>query len=191
MTKFFSILLVFLMSLPAFAVSGRSGLPDHKSVRTMLNRGNVNGFATQLGVQMQDKKVQLLKGTYRYADQGGNSGVTAQAVLTKLRDVDGKDAVLPINAIIKQVTVDVLTTPTASAVTGFTAPFLSLGLNSETDLMPFTAVASLTGKVAGTPIGTAATMVKALGNSAVTLNIKGGSVTAGSFNVYIEYYLAD
>lgn len=202
MTKIlsFTLMLVFALQAMAFAVPnpdpGNPGMPDLKRVRELGNRGF--GFEARVGTQLTEHKVQLAKGGFSVLKTGGASVVLPSTVLANLTDVDGKDLRLPYHAVIKQVLIDVLTTPTASASAGFTAPFLGLGLDTPGDLLAYTTPSALTGRVAGIPIGTAATMKKVgtgaganqLG-SVVKVNLKGGSVLTGNMNVFIEYYLSD
>lgn len=168
-------------------------MPLLSDIRALLNTAQPNGDAARLGNQVVDKVVQLAKGTYRFSASGGASTNPNNPLLAKLKDVDGKDLVLPAHALIKQVTVDPVTTPTASAVAGFTAPKISLGVNNQTDLMASTLATSFSAVTAGTPVGTAATMVEVGtgGRSAVGVYLTGGSLLSGSLNVFIEYYLSD
>lgn len=193
MKKFYVFLVTALVAVTFVSPQsfGAAGLPSLSTVRTLLNQGVPNGFVSQLGIQVVDHKVQLVKAKYRHSLHGGASVVAPTTLLAYLDDEDGKDAVLPKNAVIKQVMIDAVTTPTASAVAGFTAPFLMIGINNSQDLLAPTAVASLSGRVAGIPIGTAATMVKTVASSALTIGLQGGSVTAGELNVFVEYYLSD
>lgn len=189
-----------LLSTVAFAAPnadpGKPGFPIPAAQRYVLNNGF--GFPAQLGTQVTDHSIHVAKGGWSVLKTGGASVVLPSAVLANLTDVDGKDLQLPYHSIIKQITVDVITAPVASASAGFTLPQLGLGLNTPGDLLAYASPGSFTGLVAGSPIGTAATMKKvgtATGSnksgSVVKLNMKGGSVIQGQLNVFIEYYLSD
>ncbi len=211
MTKIFLItsLLVALLGSPSFAYVGNPTMPSASTVRFLLDHNIMRGDQTKLGTQLTDHKIQLLKGQWSFAKQGGASVLSPSAFGIILQDADGKDAVLPTNAVVKMVTLDVIQTPTASASTGFTLPKISFGVNTPNDLFPSTLATTLSGFVAGTPIDTAATFVKVKrvqpagpynpsvfpspdkGNSALVMNIAGGSVLSGKLNVFVEYYLSD
>lgn len=182
----------------AFATSGTSSFPLPAAQKGRLNRQTLQGVA--LGTELFDKKVQVLKAQYSFAVLGGASTSTTNTL--KLKDVDGKDAILPTNAVIRQVLIDVITAPVASTQTSgapnhfngnFNAPIFALGINNSADLKAAgsASTAYTAGLIAGTPVGTASTAVKVTGNSVVTLTLTGGSVTAGKFNAFIEYYLSD
>ncbi len=175
------ILFVLLVSAKAFAAAG---LPQPADVKAKLNQGGIENYrSAQLGTQMVDKKVQLMKASYSFARDGG-----AQSTLIALKDVDGKDAVIPAGAVISNVLIDTITTPT-----GPTGTQISLQMVGNDDLAASTLVTSFTGVRAGTPIGTAATSFKLAGAAASTvyLDVGASTLTAGKFNVFIEYFLSD
>lgn len=211
MTKFFllcSLLVAFTCS-SSFAYVGNPTMPSASVVRQLLNRNVMRGDITKLGTQLTDHKVQVMKGQWRFSKQGGASVLSPSAYGIILQDDDGKDAVLPTNSVVKMVTLDVISPLTPSAVSGFTLPQVSFGVNSPNDLYPSTLFSSVTGFSAGTPVGTAATFVKVKrvqptgpynpsvfpvadkGNSALVMNIVRGSVLSGAINVFVEYYLSD
>jgi hypothetical protein len=177
-TLILSLFLALATPLSAFAAAG---LPQPAAVKTIANLGGSEGLRKiQLGTQLVDKKVQVMKAKYDFAVQGGAIGSV------NLVDVDGKDAVLPNKAIIKQVIFDVITAPTSggSATIAFTA-------NSAADMKAALAIASWTGIVAGIPVGTAATSIKLTAQRTLTATIATAALTAGKINVFVEYYISD
>lgn len=168
--------LLGLISSPTWAA-----LPSAVTTEYLLNQGAPSAARdVQLGTQLTKLKTQLAKATYDFAKLGGSS-----TVHLTLRGTDNKSVAIPDNAIIKQVLIDVLTQPTpASATIALTADTLG-------DLKGATATATYTGLLAGVPIGSAATMFKVDGASTVSMKVGGSSLTAGKFNVFIEYYLSD
>lgn len=211
MTKFFlvcSLLVAFLCS-SSFAYVGKPGEPSLSTVKFLLDTNQMRGDVTKLGTQLTRHKVQLMTGQYDFAKQGGASVLSPSAFGLILMDADGKDAVLPTNAVVKMVTLDVITPFTASATSGFTLPQVSFGVNTPSDLFPSTLATTITGFQAGTPANTVGTFVKVKrvqpsapynpsvlgtpdkGNSALVMNIVRGSVLSGKVNVFVEFYLSD
>ncbi len=171
-----------LLGGAAYALN--NGLPQPSAVRDLLNYGGASGIrSAQLGTQVVDKKVQVMKARYDYASVGGS---TAAAI--NLKDVDGKDAVLPANAVVKNVLIDVLTVP-ATAAGSHT---ISLGINTASDLGAALQYQSWFGRLNGIPNGGASTMVKVTAAAPVTATIgTAPGLNAGKFNVFIEYYVSD
>ena len=169
--------LVFLASSVAHATSGSPGLPLPSAVKQRLNNSSTVPALVQLGTQITDKKIQVMKAVWDFSVLGGASGATVV-----LKDATGGQAVLPINAIIKQVATQEITNITGAGT-------ISLGINSTSDLLTATSLATFSGIQAGTPTGIAADMVKATATSAVTATFDGGTTTAGKLNVFLEYYL--
>lgn len=177
MKKLTLLLSAFLLAFAAQAAS----LPSHKDVENMLNLSATAGPKVELGTLITKKKVQVLKATYSYAVQGG-----ASTASINLLDTDGKAAKLPDNAVVKQVLIDVLTAPTSDG-----SATIALTAQSAGDLKAATAIASITGLVAGVPVGSAATMIKLTAERTVQMSVAVAPLTAGKFNVFIEYYLSD
>jgi hypothetical protein len=113
----------------------------------------------------------LVVATYDFAKHGGAVGT-----------VTLDDAVLPDNAIITQVWIDVITAPTSGG-----AATIALTAQSAADLKAATAIASYTGVVAGVPVGTAATAIKLTAERIVTATIATAALTAGKLKVFVEY----
>ncbi len=174
--------LALLFTTQAFAVtySGTPGIPLPETVRQKLNTSPLHSYLVKMGDQVTTKKVNVLKATYDFADQGGNVGVI------KLKDASGGDAILPDNALVKFAWIDVLTAPLSGGTTT-----LSLGVETATDIKGSTAKASFTGVLDGVPDGTATNKIKTTGAHAVYLTVGTTTLTAGAFNVFIEYYLSD
>lgn len=187
----FLILSLVMLALPQWSWAAgiyllNAGTPSPASVRTLLNLGGANGAAFQLvrlGTQLADKKVQVMKASYDFAVQGGSDVASLN-----LKDTDLKDAVIPKSAIIKQVLIDTITAPVGTNAT------ITLAADTPgADLKAATAITSYTaGSLqAGTPVGTAATMHKMLADRTITMRVLGNNLTAGKFNVFIEYYLSN
>lgn len=183
MKKF--LLLAALFASPAFAA-----FPSHEDVRAELNQSPV-GARVQLGTQLQDKKIQVLVAKYDFSVDGGAVGIK------NLKDVDGKKAVLPAGAIIKDCLLMVDTTVT-SAGTAYIG--LSTG-NKLDDLRGSTVLASNfapSDQVKACDIvGTAASSVKLPGPTdgytseyTPTMKIAGAALTGGKFRVFIQYLLS-
>lgn len=171
-----------LLSGLVFASSGGSpGVPLPADVETTLNLSAIHASTVKLGSQVTQKKVNVMKAVYDFTKLGGSSGASAI-----LRDASGGQAVLPAKAVVKDCLIDVLTPLTPAPAE------MSLGLTTVNDLKAALAVGSYTGRVACIPTGSAATMIKVGSTrSSVIASFTVGAVTAGKFNVFIEYYLSD
>lgn len=124
----------------------------------------------------------MVRAVWDFAVQGGAVGTL------NLLDEQGNPAIIPKGGFVTNVVLDVVTAATTSASgTG------SLGLLTTTDLLGATAAASITGVLAGVPVGTAATWkgpVTAVAGTQITFTIATGALTAGKFNAMIEYVIA-
>lgn len=171
-------LLMALFPVSVLAVQGSTPLPS--VIKDLLNSGRPGAVQkARLGTQMVSRKTQMLRATLDYSVLGGSSGSTLV-----LLDEGGKPALLPDNAIIKQVIFDVLTDPTGTGAS------ISVGAGgSTTNLKGATAVASWTGLVAGIPVSTAATSVKTSSEDTVKAAITGGDLASGKIDAYIEYFV--
>ncbi|MDE2107304.1 MAG: hypothetical protein KGL39_59450, partial [Patescibacteria group bacterium] len=109
MKKNWVILAGLLISAQAFAVANTAGLPTEAQVEYLMNQGF--GGKVRLGSQITRKVKRVLKAKYDYAVNGGAIGTIW------LKDVDGKDAVLPANAVVTDVIVDVQTNLLAAGAT--------------------------------------------------------------------------
>ena len=180
----------FLISLAlVMTATSAYALPiSHKDTRAALNTSSPNAQAkTQLGSQITNSKVHLLRATYRFSAQGGSSSSSP----ISLYDFDGKPAKLPSGAVIKQVTALTNTQPVSTQSGSFTST-LAFRAQSAADLKAsVTAVALTTGLSAGVPVGTAATMIKLTAERTVQLTLGVADLSAGSIDLLIEYYLTD
>lgn len=173
---------LFTILALVFATNAMSdpGLPLPAEVKNLANSGRPGALQKiQLGTQLVDKKVQVLKAQYSFAVLGGSS--VANLVL---KDESGKEATLPAKAVIKNVLIDVLTAPIGAAS-------VSIGTDSSAvNLKAALTATSLTGVVAGIPVS-AATAVKLSTQATVKTRITNANLTAGKFNVFIEYFVSE
>lgn len=158
-------------------------LPLYPSVvEKSLNLGNTRGPSVQLGYQVISGKEQLLKCKYDFALQGGSS-----AAAINLKAVDGTNCQLPANAVVIAGLIDVLTSPLSNG-----SATIAVGTgNAANDLKTATAKASFTGKLDVVPVRTAATAIKITAAKNPTMTIATAPLTAGKFNVFIQYLLSD
>ena len=176
-----------------------------------LNVGGSNAIVkNQLGSQLIRRSQRIAKGTYDFAVQGGAvgninlydsvyaPGVSAmpgqpQSVGVAKQAGVFKPLILPYNSIVVRALIDVITAPTSG---GSATLALSTGATAA-DLLAATAKASFTGLIDGIPVHSAATAIKitqaVTGSQGVIpfLAIAVAALTAGKFNVHIEYYLSD
>ena len=145
-----------------------------------LDRMNLTARKYQLGTNLKyaSEDARIVRGTYDFAVQGG-----ASSAELNLDDRFGDDIVIPDNAVVTQVIIDVLTTADSAA----DGASVSIGLVSDGDLRASTVEASVTGLLAGTPVGTAGTSIKLSADNTPYVKITGEDLTAGKFDVFIEY----
>jgi hypothetical protein len=151
-----------------------------------LNRMNEVAQSTQLGTLLA-KTPNIVVGKYSFAVQGGatSSSVYLLRDLTQGTGVSNR-VKIPANAVVKQVYIDALTTTTGGSVA------VCLNTCGTPDLK--TAVTAFTAGTitAGTPVNSAATMIKqGTSDKYPWVAITNTALTAGKFNVYIEYVLGD
>lgn len=170
--KMFYLALALLLPVTAFAIIT-------ESEEYGINRLSQAAQKYQLGTLLA-KTPNVVVGKYSFAVQGGAIGS-----VFLLRDLDDTTSriTIPDNAIIKQVYTDTLTSLSNSSV--------SIGLVSTTDLVATKQATVLSGVEAGTPVNTAATMIKLSADKQPKMTITNVALTAGKINVYIEYVLGD
>ncbi len=163
-----------------------AAFPKHADIRYELDHAPV-GARVQLGTQLQDKKVQLLRAQYSFAASGGALGTV------NLLDVDGKKAVIPPGALVTSCyveTVSALGTGFGSPRVAFSSGIFGGDLKLDAALSPTYAAAGVADCI---QTGSAATALKmpALSNEYTpTMTITGAALTQGKINVWIEYLLS-
>lgn len=169
----------FVMALTA--THAFAAYPDFGSIEYLMNHAGTGQYKVSLGTQVTTKKVQVMRAKYDFAKQGGAVGSIT------LVDSDGQAAQLPSKAIVKQVLIDVITAPTSG---GAATLALTTGQGAG-DLLGATAKASFTGLLAGVPVGSAASMIKLTATRTLSLAVATAALTAGKFDVFVEYYLSE
>lgn len=177
------IFLALVLATLTLGVGPSFAMPVPANVEFRLNHGVAPANpGVLLGYQVISNKVQLLKCTYSFAVQGGSS-----AAAINLKGPDGADCKLPLNAIVMEGLIDVLTAPTSS---GSATVAVGTG-QAANDLKTATAKASFTGKLDVVPVWTAATAIKMTATRTPTVTIAVSDLTAGKFNVFIHYLLSN
>jgi hypothetical protein len=144
----------------------------------LLNRMNSVAQNLQLG-DLVHKTKNLVKVTYDYAVSGGAVGAVA------LYDADGKTVTLPDNAIIVGGFIDILTAMVSTGGSGT----IALTAESAGDLKAAVDADTLSGIVAIIPVGTAATHIKLTAARTLVGAVATQALTAGKFDLYVEYVL--
>lgn len=129
-------------------------------------------------------KVGVLVAKFSFAKQGGAVGDIS--LLTDLNSPTSY-AKLPANAIIKQVTIDILTAMASAGGAG-TIALKAVGAG---DLLAAVDADTLSGLVAGIPVGSAATAIKLTAEKTIKATVAVEALTAGKFNAIIEYYISE
>ena len=157
------------------AINKKNGT-EVAGMQLLLNKMNTTANKVRLG-QLLDNQKGSVRAIYDFAVAGG-------AVSTiNLVDENGEDVILPDNAVITNVIVDIITAMTSTGGTG------TIALNSEGagDLLAAVDADTLSGLNAGVPVGTAATSVKLTAERTLTVAIATAAVTAGKFVALVDY----
>jgi len=136
-----------------------------------------------IGTKMARQQKLAMVATYDFAVQGGAVGA-----ITLLDANTGKPAVLPKGAVITSAIIHTLT----NASTG-SSPTIAVGTGqAANDLKAATASSSYatSALLAGIPVGSAATAVVLTADSTMSITIAVAALTAGKFNVLVEYFLS-
>lgn len=172
------LLVALVLLAPSFAVAAMPG-----AVRDILNNSGLAPLqASQLGTEVVDASLKVMRAGYDYSVQGGSSAATIF-----LKAPDGSSATLPNKAIIKSVYIDTIT----AFVDVSTGAKVALTANSAADLKAATATGSFTGIIAGIPVDTAATAIKLTADRAMKMELSGGNVDAGKVNAFITYFVSE
>lgn len=174
-------LLIALLLIPQLtfaALRNQQGTP-HADAQLILNKMNASSSKARLGLAMKEQ-LGVAIGNYSFAVQGGAIGTIS------LKDGDGQVLKLPANALIKNVVIDVITSPTSGGSATIAVTAVSSG-----DLKAATAVASFTGKLQGIPDNVVANMIKLSSEKTISIAIATAALTAGKFNVLVEYVVSE
>lgn len=172
-----------LMLFVAISVTAFAGtLVRNNQAQFDLNRASPGAMQKHsLGTIVIKDQVRVLKGTFDFAVNGGAVGVT------NLRGANGQPVILPNKAIVVDCVIDVITPGTTSA-----SGTIAIGTGqAANDLKAALAAASYTGILACIPVGTAATAIKMTADRTMTATIATGAITAGKFNVLVQYVISE
>lgn len=176
MTKISAFLAVFLgfICLP---LAHAASLANVNNAMFDLNGARPEAMQKHvLGRKLMHERVYNLLCMYNFAKQGGAIGTF------NLLEENGQACIVPNNALIQNVVIDVVTAGTTSA-----SGTMAITAQTAGDLKAALAAASYTGLVAGIPVDTAATMIKLTADRTITGTIATGSFTAGKWYVHIRY----
>lgn len=175
------ILFVLALALPLMAsgaLRNANGVP-RADAKDLLNKNGTVANKVRLG-NVLDNQLGAVQGHYSFAVSGGAVGAIT------LKDDDGAALKLPANAVITNVIIDVVTAPTSLG-----SATISVGAVSAADLLAATAKASFTGKIQGLPDGAVANMIKLTAEKTLTITVGTAALTAGKFNVIVEYVVSE
>ena len=149
-------------------------------LRHELNNGSYIGKVEGLGTQL-DQNLNSTTLVWDFAKQGGAVGS-----INLLEDVNDLDSVVKLAAgdVVKQVTVDVVTAMASAGGTGT----IALSSEGSGDLLAAVDADTLSGLVAGIPLGAVANMVQMTAERTLRLEIGTEALTAGKINVHVEFY---
>ena len=181
----------FLISLVLAACFGLSAHGDslQAAYAAMFRFNHGQGFQnSQLGTKVMRDAMHDAVYQYSFAIDGG--AISTKTVLRQPAtqgSAASSSSSLPKGAIVVGCYIDVITALTTSA-SGTMA--LSTG-QAAADLKSATAAASYTGIVACIPVNTAAAAIKLTADSTPYFAIATGAITAGKFNLHVQYMLSD
>lgn len=167
-------LVVLVAGLNAHAI-----FPQDTKNQNLLTLANVRDPYPGIGSIVNWTK-NMLRVTYDFSVLGGT------ATTVGLLDDQGNAAFLPKGAIVTNVVMNVLTQPLPSTSS------VNLTMLTAGDLMATKPQSSITGFVAGVPVGTAATWVgpvTAQSGTQPSAVISGSTLTAGKMEWFIEYVI--
>lgn len=96
------------------------------------------------------------------------------------------DLKLPDNAIVYGGLIDVVTAPTSGG-----SATVALKIEGAADLLAATAIASVTGQLDTVPDGTATNAVKLTEERTLTMTVATAALTAGKFNIFLNYFISE
>lgn len=175
-----NLLVVLLFSLLSGVVQANITSSDEY----VLNNMNSQAQKTQMGTLI-NKTPGLLIAKYSYAVQGGTTANNINLLTDLSKPLSY--AKLPNKAIIRNVWLDI-TTGVASSGSA------TVGLTGQTalDLLAATPKASMTVRMLqGIPAGTTTSSIKLSAQRTIQAVIGTAPLSAGKFNVYIEYVLGE
>lgn len=184
--RFLNILSVLVFMCVGTLAFGATNAREY-AAEFSFNRGS--GFQTHLlGTKVIRDQIRVMKVQYDFAKLGGAIQTGTKLLVPATPGGPGATfATLPKNALIVGCYIDVVTPATTSA-----SGTIALGTGqTNVDLKAALAAASYTGIVACIPTGTAASAIKLTADASPTFSIATGAITAGKFNVLIEYVLSD
>lgn len=163
------------------AIRKRNG-NEAADAKLLLNKMNATAAKVRLG-DVIDCQRGSVKARYDFAVLGGAVGTV------NLRDPDDalQSVKLPNKAIITHVLIDIITGMTSAGGTGT----IALSANSAGDLKAAVDADTLSGIVAGIPVGTAASSIKLTAERTLTASIATEALTAGKFLVHVEYVVSE
>lgn len=175
MKKF--LLLAAMVAVSAFGALPPSFTPNANSEFDMNKYMGAVPYKYSLGTQLRQAHNTAV-GIYNFALVGG----TNKSLVTGIT--------LPSKAIVRSVFFDVLSTPTTAGTSelGF---YVSTSVLAAPDLKGYTALASWTGRVAGTPDDTVSKMIKLTGQKQVYAVVSGSALLAGKIKVFVDYVISE
>jgi hypothetical protein len=179
MIKFLMLVLGLIALTPSVNAASTA---DTNRLKDVLDQ-NPPGSQVRLGTELTRKKRHVVRGNYSWAVQGGST--TADITLL---DDEGKSIVIPDDAIITNVLVDVQT-----ALTSDGSATVALTAQSAGDLKAAAAVSSgyTTGIKAGVPVNTAASAIKLTADRTLVMTVAVMWLSAGKMSVLVEYLLSE
>lgn len=151
--------------------------------KALFNLSRYFGFDNPLGDALLKKKG-VLVAKYSFAKQGGAVG---DIILLEDLEKPRSYAKLPINAVITNVYLDIVT---AMASSGGAAT-IAVKAQSAGDLLAAVDADTLANRVQGIPDNVVANTIKLTAERSITATVAVEALTAGKFNAFVEYVISE
>lgn len=150
--------------------------------KNLFNLTRQGGFQNPLGDALLKQKG-VVVGKYSFAKQGGAVGS-----VNLLEDLNtGVPAKLPVNAIITNVYIDIITAFTSTSNDGT----IAISAQSAGDLLAAVDADTLSAQVQGIPNDTVANMIKLTAERTLTATFAVHAILSGKANVFVEYVISE
>lgn len=172
-----SLFAALVLAATAFGLQNpTSVVPTVNSENEMNRTMGGTAYKYSLGTQLRQAHNTAV-GVYDFTKVGGAASVPLELGIT-----------LPTKAIVRFVFYDVISAPSTlgSSQVGF-----YVSLSTTPDLKGYTALASWTGRVAGTPNDTTTNMIKITSQKKVYAVVSGSALAGGKIKVFVDYVISE
>ncbi len=182
---------ILFLTLAAFAPLSAVAVPSAARLKSKLNQSIVSsdGSLFRMGDQLTNKKIQVMKVTYDATKKGATGESLGLQSNHLLKDVDGAYATIPSGALIKSAWIDITSTVRPANQVGR----LCFQLQSNCDVKGAEVAQAYQTNGSTSfrqilPVN-GSTVYRLTADRIVTAIVSGGTLTGGTMNLFIEYFL--